>query len=143
MFATEYNINRLSNNIGALSLNKEHVDSYHMSKADEVQVFAPAPSKRDMIAEMVGHTVNEKYPVRVPIGIKTKGYGAYKRLKSKQEEAISKAGKKSRQCQNCLEYGNYASTCTKEITKTTPGLKLSNTTLEITDTPEILNRTSL
>ncbi|KAI3797903.1 hypothetical protein L1987_33167 [Smallanthus sonchifolius] len=74
-----------------------NVESY-MSKADEVQVVAPAPSKRDRIAEMVGHSVNEKYPVRVPVGNKTKGCGAYKRLKSKQEEAISKAGKKSRQC---------------------------------------------
>ncbi|KAI3811742.1 hypothetical protein L1987_21471 [Smallanthus sonchifolius] len=101
MFATEYNINRLSNNNRELSLYKEHVESY-MSKADKVQVVAPAPSKMDRIAEMVGHSVNEKYHVRVPVGIKTKGCGAYKRLKSKQKEAIGKVGKKSRQCQNCL-----------------------------------------
>ncbi|KAI3798043.1 hypothetical protein L1987_33310 [Smallanthus sonchifolius] len=119
MFATEYNINRLSNNLGELSLYKKHLESY-MSKADNVQVFAPAPSKRDMIAEMVGHSVIEKYPVRVPVGIKTKGCGAYKCLKSKHEEAMIKAGKKSKQCPNCFEYGHYSSTCSKEIIKTTP-----------------------
>ncbi|KAK1431710.1 hypothetical protein QVD17_08275 [Tagetes erecta] len=35
-----------------------------------------------------------------------------------QEEAIVKAGKKSRQCQNCKEYGHYASTCSKPPKKT-------------------------
>ncbi|KAK1411200.1 hypothetical protein QVD17_37746 [Tagetes erecta] len=35
-----------------------------------------------------------------------------------QEEAIVKAGKKSRQCQNCKEYGHYASTCSKPSKKT-------------------------
>ncbi|KAI3695689.1 hypothetical protein L1987_78688 [Smallanthus sonchifolius] len=119
MFATKYNINRLSNNIGKLSLYKQHLESY-MSKADDVQVIAPAPSKRDRIAEMVGHSVNEKYTEKVPVGIKTKGCGAYKRLKSKHEETMIKAGKKSRQCQNCFEYGHYSSTCSKEIIKTTP-----------------------
>ncbi|KAK1415138.1 hypothetical protein QVD17_30910 [Tagetes erecta] len=35
-----------------------------------------------------------------------------------EEEAIVKAGKKSRQCQNCKEYGHYASTCSKPPKKT-------------------------
>ncbi|KAK1411609.1 hypothetical protein QVD17_38164 [Tagetes erecta] len=35
-----------------------------------------------------------------------------------QKEAIVKAGKKSRQCQNCKEYGHYASTCSKPPKKT-------------------------
>ncbi|KAK1424111.1 hypothetical protein QVD17_19425 [Tagetes erecta] len=49
----------------------------------------------------------------------SKGSGVHnKRIKSKQEEAIVKAGKKSRQCQNCKEYGHYASTCSKPPKKT-------------------------
>jgi len=39
-------------------------------------------------------------------------------MKSKQEEAIAKAGKKSRQCQNCKDYGHSASTCTNAVKKT-------------------------
>jgi len=112
--ATEYIINRLSNNMTELSLYKEHVQGY-MKKTDDVRVVAPPPSKRDRLAELIGHTENNLNPIRVPIGYKSKGSGSHKRLKSKHEEAMVKAGKKERQCQNCKEYGHYASTCKKEI----------------------------
>ncbi|KAK1406358.1 hypothetical protein QVD17_41652 [Tagetes erecta] len=45
-----------------------------------------------------------------------------------QEEAIVKAGKKSRQCQNCKEYGHYASTCSKPPKKT--GVNTKETTFD-------------
>ncbi|KAK1434457.1 hypothetical protein QVD17_00200 [Tagetes erecta] len=70
-------------------------------------------------SELNGTCKYNKRPVRVPVGYKSKGSGVHnKRIKSKQEEAIVKAGKKSRQCQNCKEYGHYASTCSKPPKKT-------------------------
>jgi hypothetical protein len=120
LFSTEYTLSKLSNNLAELNLYKEHVKVY-MSRADEVQIVAPPPSKRDRIAELTGHTQNNSHPVRVPIGYKSKGSGSHKRLKSKQEEAIIKAGKKARQCQNCKKYGHYASTCKEDVIRRKPG----------------------
>ncbi|KAK9073289.1 hypothetical protein SSX86_007613 [Deinandra increscens subsp. villosa] len=64
-----------------------------------------------MFGELTGTSQNDRLPVRVPLGYKTKGSGSHKRIKSKQEEAIVKAGRKQKQCQNCFEYGHYATTC--------------------------------
>ncbi|KAK1429767.1 hypothetical protein QVD17_11985 [Tagetes erecta] len=116
--AQEYTLSRLYDDIEALSLYKEYVEAYK-TKADELQYVVPPPSKRDRASELNGTCKYNKRPVRVPVGYKSKGSGVHnKRIKSKQEEAIVKAGKKSRQCQNCKEYGHYASTCSKPPKKT-------------------------
>ncbi|KAK9071755.1 hypothetical protein SSX86_008184 [Deinandra increscens subsp. villosa] len=110
MYANEYILNKLSVNMEELTLYKEHVESY-MQKADNIDFVPPPPAKRDRFGELTGTSQNDRLPVRVPLGYKTKGPGSHKRIKSKQEEAIIKAGRKQKQCQNCFEYGHYATTC--------------------------------
>ncbi|XP_022020303.1 protein FAR1-RELATED SEQUENCE 5-like [Helianthus annuus] len=89
-----------------LSLYKDHVQSY-MKKVQDMQIVAPPASTTDRFAEITGQYKNDKNPIRVPVGYKSKGSGSRKRLKSKQEIAIekkkskSKPGAKERQCQNC------------------------------------------
>ena len=116
--AQEYTLSRLYDDMEALSLYKDYIEAYKV-KADELQYVVPPKSKRDRVSELNGTCQYNKQPVRVPVGYKSKGSGVHnKRMKSKQEEAIAKAGKKSRQCQNCKEYGHYASTCSKAVKKT-------------------------
>ena len=122
IFSTEYTLNRLSGNKEELSLYKDHVQSY-MKKVQDMQIVAPPASSRDRFAEIIGQYKNDKNPIRVLVGYKSKGSGSRRRLKSKQEIAIdkkkskSKPGAKERQCQNCKAYGHYASTCKQAVIK--------------------------
>ena len=122
IYSTEYTLNRLSGNKEELSLYKDHVQSY-MKKVQDMQIVAPPASSRDRFAEITGQYKNDKNPIRVLVGYKSKGSGSRKRLKSKQEIAIdkkkskSKPGAKERQCQNCKAYGHYASTCKQAVIK--------------------------
>ena len=122
IFATEYTLNRLSGNKEELSLYKDHVQSY-MKKVQDMKIVAPPPSTRDRFAEITGQYQNDKNPIRVPVGYKSKGSGSRKRLKSKQEVATEKTkskakpGAKERQCKNCKQFGHYASTCKLPVIK--------------------------
>ncbi|XP_021985070.1 protein FAR-RED IMPAIRED RESPONSE 1-like [Helianthus annuus] len=104
IYSTEYTLNRLSGNKEELSLYKDYVQSY-MKQVQDTQIVAPPASSRDRFAEITGQYKNDKNPMRVPVGYKSKGSGSQKRLKSKQEIAIdkkksmSKLGAKERQCQ--------------------------------------------
>ncbi|KAI3827498.1 hypothetical protein L1987_01575 [Smallanthus sonchifolius] len=82
-----------------------------MAKADEVQVVAPPPSRRDRFAEMTGMKEPCTITVRNPIRTRTKGYGTQKRLKSAREIAISQAGKKTKECGFCKVAGHNIRTC--------------------------------
>ncbi|KAJ0714959.1 putative transcription factor interactor and regulator CCHC(Zn) family [Helianthus annuus] len=122
IFSTEYTLNRLSGNKEELSLYKDHVQSY-MKKVQDMQIVAPPASTRDRFAEITGQYKNDKNPIRVPVGYKSKDSGSRKRLKSKQEITVEKKksklkpGAKERQCQNCKGYGHYASTCKHAVIK--------------------------
>ncbi|XP_022003885.1 protein FAR1-RELATED SEQUENCE 5-like [Helianthus annuus] len=122
IFSTEYTLNRLSGNREELSLYKDHVQSY-MKKVQDMQIVAPLASTRDRFAEITGRYKNDKNPIRVPVGYKSKGSGSRKRLKSKQEITIDKKKSKSKprakekQCPNCKGYGHYASTCKEAVIK--------------------------
>ncbi|XP_021985823.1 protein FAR-RED IMPAIRED RESPONSE 1-like [Helianthus annuus] len=122
VYSTEYTLNRLFGNKEELSLYKDHVQSY-MKKVQDMQIVAPPASSRDRFAEITGQYKNDKNPIRVPVGYKSKGSVSQKRLKSKQEIAVdkkkskSKPGAKERQCQNCKAYGHYASTCKQAVIK--------------------------
>ncbi|XP_022014400.1 protein FAR1-RELATED SEQUENCE 3-like [Helianthus annuus] len=122
IFSTEYTLNCLSGNKEELSLYKDHVQSY-MKKVQDMQIVAPPASTWDRFAEITGQYKNDKNPIRVPVGYKSKGSGPRKCLKSKQKIAInkkkskSKPGAKERQCQNCKGYGHDASTCKQAVIK--------------------------
>ncbi|XP_022018915.1 protein FAR-RED ELONGATED HYPOCOTYL 3-like [Helianthus annuus] len=122
IYSTEYTLNRLSGNKEEISLFKDHVQSY-MKKVQDMQIVAPPAISRDRFAEITGQYTNDKNPIRVPVGYKSKCSGSRKRLKSKQEIAIdkkkskSKPGAKERQCKNCKAYGHYASTCKHAVIK--------------------------
>ncbi|XP_076907266.1 protein FAR1-RELATED SEQUENCE 5-like [Bidens hawaiensis] len=94
-FAHEYNINKLVSNKEQLCLYKDYVKDY-MSKADEAQVVAPPPSRRDRFAEMTGMREPCSVIIRNPVRTRTKGCGSHKRFKLAREIAISKAGDKQR-----------------------------------------------
>ncbi|XP_022032181.1 protein FAR1-RELATED SEQUENCE 5-like [Helianthus annuus] len=78
-----------------LSLYKEDVQSY-MKKVQDMQIVAPPASSRDRFAEITGQYKNDKNPIGVPVGYKSKGSGSRKRMKSKQEIAIDKKKSKSK-----------------------------------------------
>ncbi|XP_022021254.1 protein FAR-RED IMPAIRED RESPONSE 1-like [Helianthus annuus] len=89
IFSTEYTLNCLSGNKEELSLYKDHVQSY-MKKVQDMQIVAHFASTRDRFAEITGQYKNNKNPIRVPVGYKSKGSGSRKRLKSKQHIVIEK-----------------------------------------------------
>ncbi|XP_035844569.1 protein FAR-RED IMPAIRED RESPONSE 1-like [Helianthus annuus] len=49
--------------------------------------------------------------VRVPAGIRNKGRGSHRRIKSKKEQMINRKGKRSRTCSVCNEKGHDIRTC--------------------------------
>jgi hypothetical protein len=109
-FANDYIINRLVGDTNQLCLYRDHLKSY-MSTADEVQVVAPPPSRRDRFAAVTEMGKHSNAKVRIPIKTKTKGCGSHKRLKSGREIAISQAGKKARECGFCKKPGHNQRTC--------------------------------
>ncbi|MFS7937699.1 putative transcription factor interactor and regulator CCHC(Zn) family [Helianthus anomalus] len=49
--------------------------------------------------------------VRVPAGIRNKGRGSHRRIKSKKEQMINRKGKRSRTCSVCNVKGHDIRTC--------------------------------
>ncbi|KAJ0458556.1 putative transcription factor interactor and regulator CCHC(Zn) family [Helianthus annuus] len=94
---------------------RDYLKAY-MSKADDVQVVAPAPSRRDRFAEMTGTSEPCDFIVRNPIKTRTKG--THKRLKSAREIAITQAGKKQKGCSFCKGTGHNVRTCSLRIQST-------------------------
>ncbi|KAM0053935.1 putative transcription factor interactor and regulator CCHC(Zn) family [Helianthus debilis subsp. tardiflorus] len=114
-FANEYAINRLVQDKGQLCLYRDYLKAY-MSKADDVQVVAPAPTRRDRFAEMTGTSEPCDFIVRNPVKTRTKG--THKRLKSAREIAITQAGKKQKGCSFCKGTGHNVRTCSLRIQST-------------------------
>ncbi|XP_076908507.1 protein FAR1-RELATED SEQUENCE 5-like [Bidens hawaiensis] len=88
----------------------DYVKDY-MSKADEAQVVAPPPSRRDILAEMTGMREPCSVTIRNPVRTRTKGCGSHKRFKSAREIAISKPRDKQRGCGFCKGVGHNIRTC--------------------------------
>ncbi|KAM0026515.1 putative transcription factor FAR family [Helianthus debilis subsp. tardiflorus] len=114
-FANEYAINRLIQDKEQLCLYRDYRKAY-MSKADDVQVVAPAPSRKDRFAEMTGISEPCDFIVRNPIKTRTKG--THKRLKSAREIAITQAGKKQKGCSFCKGTGHNVRICSLRIQST-------------------------
>ncbi|XP_076891623.1 protein FAR1-RELATED SEQUENCE 3-like [Bidens hawaiensis] len=69
------------------------------------------PSKRDIFAAGLGFEQPSEVTVRVPTGIRNKGRGSHKRIRSKKEISISRSGKGYRECQICHLPGHNSRTC--------------------------------
>ncbi|XP_022026867.1 protein FAR1-RELATED SEQUENCE 2-like [Helianthus annuus] len=89
------------------SISREYMtelDPDVQSMVQDTQIVALPASTRDRFVEITGQNKNDKNPIRVPVGYKSKGFGSRKRLKSKHEIAIKKMksklkpGAKERQC---------------------------------------------
>ncbi|KAL8241788.1 hypothetical protein R6Q59_012090 [Mikania micrantha] len=84
-----------------------------MSKADEVEIDNPRPSRRGKFASITGMSEPRYANVRVPVRTRTKGCGTNKRFKSAREIAIniSEAKKKLKGCGFCKSVGHNQRTC--------------------------------
>ncbi|XP_076933468.1 protein FAR1-RELATED SEQUENCE 5-like [Bidens hawaiensis] len=82
-----------------------------IEKADLTRYEKVRPSKRDRFAAVLGFEQPSEVTVRVPTGIRNKGRGSHKIIKSKKEIAISRSGKGYRECQICHKTGHNSRTC--------------------------------
>ncbi|XP_021991700.1 uncharacterized protein LOC110888483 [Helianthus annuus] len=81
---------------------------------DELRITKPIDPKFDRYSRLIGYEKpNTDAPptVRVPTGIRNKGRGSHKRIKSKKEQIISLKGKRSRTCSVCNTKGHDIRTC--------------------------------
>ncbi|XP_076943494.1 protein FAR-RED IMPAIRED RESPONSE 1-like [Bidens hawaiensis] len=82
-----------------------------IKQADETRYKRTHLSKRDRFAAILGYDQPSEVTVHVPGGIKNKGRGSHKRIKSQKEIAISRSGKKYRECKVCHKQGHNSRTC--------------------------------
>ncbi|KAM0049531.1 hypothetical protein Hdeb2414_s0008g00287011 [Helianthus debilis subsp. tardiflorus] len=80
---------------------KEKVDQSHITK--------PFDPKYDRFSKLVGYqqpATDAPSIVHVPTGIRNKGHGSHKRIKSKKEQMISRKGKQTRTSSVCNGKGH-------------------------------------
>lgn len=106
----EYVIDKLVSNFDKLCNFRDHVNQF-IPVADESIIDAPPKTRRDRFAELTGVSQPSSATIRVPIGIKFKGCGSHRRMKSKREQAISQLGKKQKMCSKCNTPGHNSRTC--------------------------------
>ncbi|XP_076883122.1 uncharacterized protein LOC143531787 [Bidens hawaiensis] len=82
-----------------------------IEKSDLTRYERVRPSKWDRFAAVLGFEQPSEVSVCVPTGIRNKGRGSHKRIKSKKEIAISFSGKGYRECQICHIPGHNNRTC--------------------------------
>ncbi|XP_076948866.1 uncharacterized protein LOC143621274 [Bidens hawaiensis] len=82
-----------------------------IKQADETRYKRTHLSKRDRFAAILVYDQPSEVTVRVSSGIKNKGCGSHKRIKSQKENAISQPGKKYRECKVCHKQGHNSRTC--------------------------------
>ncbi|XP_022004594.1 protein FAR1-RELATED SEQUENCE 5-like [Helianthus annuus] len=81
---------------------------------DELRITKPIDPKFDRYSRLIGYEKPNTYApptVRVPTGIRNKGRGSHKRIKSKKEKIISLKGKRSWTCSVCNVKGHDIRTC--------------------------------
>ena len=81
---------------------------------DELRITKPIDPKFDRYSRLIGYekpNTDDPPTVRVPTGIRNKGRGSHKRIKSKKEKIISLKGKRSRTCSVCNIKGHDIRTC--------------------------------
>ncbi|XP_076927025.1 protein FAR1-RELATED SEQUENCE 5-like [Bidens hawaiensis] len=109
-YAGEYLINSYVADIDELIKVRDEMNLM-IEKADLTRYERVRPSERDRFAVVLGFEQPSVVTDRVPAGIRNKGRGSHKRIKSKKEIAISRSGKSYRECQICHLPGHNSRTC--------------------------------
>ncbi|XP_076953234.1 protein FAR-RED IMPAIRED RESPONSE 1-like [Bidens hawaiensis] len=108
--AGEYLINSYATDVDELTKVGDQMNIM-LKQADETRYKITHLSKRDRFAAILGYDQPSEVTVRVPSGIKNKGCGSHKRIKSQKEIVISRSGKKYRECKVCHKQGHNSRTC--------------------------------
>ncbi|KAK9062620.1 hypothetical protein SSX86_019808 [Deinandra increscens subsp. villosa] len=95
MFSTEYVINKLVRDMENYSF-RDHMKEY-MSNVDATHKIVPKATRKERFAIYAGYDKITLATVRRPVGIRFKGYGSGKRMKSQREKAIIQAWKRERE----------------------------------------------
>ncbi|KAK9071749.1 hypothetical protein SSX86_008178 [Deinandra increscens subsp. villosa] len=100
MSSYEYIINRLSPGLEALCSVRDQMKEI-AKKVDEENRPVVPKNRRDRFAKILRANQPINGSKKLPDGIKNKGRGSHKRIKSKKEQTSSCAGKRSRKCLVC------------------------------------------
>ncbi|XP_076951983.1 uncharacterized protein LOC143625564 [Bidens hawaiensis] len=98
--AGEYLINSYVTDIDELTKVRDQMNIM-IQKVDKTRYQRTSLSKRDRFAAVLGYAQPPEVTVRVPSGIRNKGRGSHKRIKSQKEIVIGRSGKKHRECKVC------------------------------------------
>ncbi|KAD2805160.1 hypothetical protein E3N88_27353 [Mikania micrantha] len=110
LFSNEYIVNRLVTDIDELSRYRDQLKDM-ISKVDSSFVDKKALSKNDRFSNIVHGDPPSFATIKRPIGIRTKGSGSQKRLKSYRELATVQKEKKGRACIICKRRGHNKRSC--------------------------------
>ncbi|XP_076959139.1 protein FAR-RED IMPAIRED RESPONSE 1-like [Bidens hawaiensis] len=108
--AGEYLINSYATDVDELIKVRDQMNIM-IKQADETRYKRTHLSKRDRFAAILGYDQPSEVTVRVPSGIKNKGCGSHKWIKSQKEIAISRSGKKYKECKVCHKQCHNIRTC--------------------------------
>ncbi|XP_076943418.1 protein FAR1-RELATED SEQUENCE 7-like [Bidens hawaiensis] len=108
--ADEYLINSYATDVDELTKVRDQMNIM-IKQADETRYKRTHLTKRDRFVAILGYDQPSEVTVRVPSGIKNKGCGSHKRIKAQKEIAISRSGKKYRECKVCHKQGHNSRTC--------------------------------
>lgn len=117
VLAGEYLANNLITDFKELSLVNEQM-KLMMAKVDEGRFNRPSVvNKYDRYSSILRYNQPSDTVVRLPSGIKNKGRGKQKRIKSQKERAISRSGKRKRACGFCKTTGHNRRKCPKMLSQ--------------------------
>ncbi|XP_021975117.1 protein FAR1-RELATED SEQUENCE 5-like [Helianthus annuus] len=110
MYTGEYLVNNLITDLDQLVLVRDQMKEIK-EKVDQSRM--PLDPKFDRFSKLIGYqqpVTNAPPTVCFSTGIRNKGHGSRKRIKSKKEQMISRKGKRTRTCSVCNEKGHNIQT---------------------------------
>ncbi|XP_022023788.1 protein FAR1-RELATED SEQUENCE 5-like [Helianthus annuus] len=113
MIGTEYIVDKLSKDMEKLALYRDKVKG-DIAQLDEICGSSQPIQKKDRIATLLGFKQPDKDTVRAPVGIRTKGCGFKKRIKSTFEQVSTKQPRKQRTCGICGSHEHDKRKCDKK-----------------------------
>ncbi|KAJ0452564.1 hypothetical protein HanRHA438_Chr15g0723911 [Helianthus annuus] len=97
MYKGEYLVSNFITDLDQLVLVRDQMKEIK-EKVDQSRITKPLEPKFDRLSKLIGYqqpATDASPTVRVPTGIRNKGRGSHKRIKSKKEQMISRKGKKT------------------------------------------------